>query len=83
MKFISPEVALHLYKSTVRPCMKYCYHVRAGAPSYHLELLDWLQKRICRAVSCSLATSLEPSAHCRNVASFLIFERGLLVILID
>ena len=33
MKFFSPEAALYLYKSIVRPCMKYCCHVWAGAPS--------------------------------------------------
>ena len=27
MKFLSPEVALYLYKSMVHPCMEYCYHV--------------------------------------------------------
>ena len=27
MKFLSPEVALYLYKSTIRPCMGYCCHV--------------------------------------------------------
>ena len=27
MKFLSPEVALYLYKSNIRPCMEYCYHV--------------------------------------------------------
>ena len=27
MKFLSPDVALYLYKSTMRPCMKYCFHV--------------------------------------------------------
>ena len=32
MKFLSPEVALYLYKSTLRPCMKFCCHVWAGAP---------------------------------------------------
>ena len=32
MKFLSPEVALYLYKSTIRPCMKFCCHVWAGAP---------------------------------------------------
>ena len=32
MKFPSPEVALYLYKSTIRPCMKFCCHVWAGAP---------------------------------------------------
>ena len=47
MKFLSPEVALYLYKSTIRPCMEYCCHVWAGAPSCYLELLDNLQKWIC------------------------------------
>ena len=27
IKFRSPEVALYLYKSTIHPCMEYCYHV--------------------------------------------------------
>ena len=63
MKFLSPEVALYLYKSTIRPCMEYCCHVWAGAPSCYLELLDKLQKRICRTVGPSLAASLEPLAH--------------------
>ena len=50
MKFLSPEVALYLYKSTIRPCMEYCCHVWAGAPSCYLDLLDKLRKRICRIV---------------------------------
>ena len=33
MKFLSPEVALYLYKSTIQSCMEYCCHVWAGAPS--------------------------------------------------
>ena len=64
MKFLSPEVTLYLYKSTIRPCMEYCCHVWAGAPSCYLELLDKLQKQICRTVSPSLATPLEPLANC-------------------
>ena len=32
MKFLSPEVALYLYKSTICPCMEYCCHVWVGAP---------------------------------------------------
>ena len=44
MKFLSPEVALYLYKSTIRQCMEYCCHLWAGAPSCYLELLDKLQK---------------------------------------
>ena len=75
MKFLSPEVALYLYKSTIWPCMEYCCHVWAGAPSCYLELLDKLQKRICRTVGPSLAASLEPLAHRRNVASLSLFYR--------
>ena len=63
MKFLSPEVALYLYKSTICPCMEYCCQVWAGAPSYYLELLDKVQKRIYRTVGPSLAAPLEPLAH--------------------
>ena len=63
MKFLSPEVALYLYRSTVQPCMEYCCHVWAVAPSCYLELLGKLQKQIWRNVGPSLATSLEPLAH--------------------
>ena len=44
MKFLSPEVALCLYESTIHPCMEYYCHVWAGTPSCYLELLDKLQK---------------------------------------
>ena len=75
MKFLSPEVVLYLYKSTMRPCMEYCCHVWAGAPSCYLKLLDKLQKQICRTVGPSLAASLEPLAHRRNVTSLSLFYR--------
>ena len=75
MNFLSPEVVLNLYKSTILPCMEYCCHIWAGAPSCYLELLDKLQKRICRTVGPSLAASLEPLAHRRNVASLSLFYR--------
>ena len=78
MKFLFPEVALYLYKSTIRPCMEYCCHVWAGASSCYLELLDKLQKRTCRTVGPSLAASLEPFAHRRNVASLSLFYSLLL-----
>ena len=32
MKFLSPEVALYLFKSTICPCMEYCCHVWAWCP---------------------------------------------------
>ena len=75
MKFISPEVALYLYKSTICPCMEYCCHVLAGAPSCYLELLDKLQKWICRTVGPSLAASFKALAHRRNIASLILFYR--------
>ena len=75
MMVLSPEFALYLYKSTIRPCMECCCHVWAGAPSCYFELLDKVQKRICRAVGPSLAASLEPLAHRRNVASLSLFYR--------
>ena len=75
MKFLSPEVFLYLYKSTIRPSMEYCCHIWAGVPCCYLELLDKLQKRICRTVGPSFAASLEPLAHCRNVTSLGLFYR--------
>ena len=80
MKFLSPEVALYLYKSTICPCMEYCCHVWAGAPSCYLDLLDKLQKWICRIVGPSLAASLEPLVHCRNVASLSL---SIVITLVD
>ena len=55
--------------------MEYCCHVWGGAPSCYLELLDELQKRICRTAGALLATFLEPLAHRRNVASLNLFYR--------
>ena len=79
MKFLSPEVALYLYKSTIRPCMEYCCHVWAGAPSCYLELLDKLQKQICRTVGPSLAASLDVTRMSMSTVSFLAhLDSGIL-----
>ena len=58
MKFLSPEAALYLYKSTIQSSMEYCYHVWAGTLCCYFELLDKLQKWIYRAVGPSLAAFL-------------------------
>ena len=42
LKFLSPEVALYLYKSFLQPFMEYCCHVWTGAIRSYLELLDKL-----------------------------------------
>ena len=67
-------IPLYLYKYTIHPCMK-CCHIWAGAFSCYLELLDKLQKWICKTVGPSLAPSLKLLAHHQNVAtiSFIIF----------
>ena len=75
MKFFSPEVTLYLYKSTIRPCMKYCCHLCAGAPSCYLKLLDKPQKQIFRTVGLWLVTSLEPLDHRRKIAILSLFYR--------
>ena len=79
MKFLSPEVALYLYKSTISPCLKYCFHIWAGASSCYLDMLNKLQKRISRTADPSLASSLEPLGHLRNVASLSLFYSNILV----
>ena len=64
MKFLSPELAMWLDKSTIQHCMESCCHVWASTPCHYLELSDKLQKWICRTVGPSLAASLEPLAYC-------------------
>ena len=61
IKFLSREVALYLYKSTIRPFMEYCCHIWAGAPSCYFGLSEKLQKRICRTVGPSLASLVKYS----------------------
>ena len=73
MKFLSPEVALYLCKSTIQPCMEYCCQIWTGTPSCYLELLDRLQKLICRTVGPWLAASLELLAYHQNLSSFSLF----------
>ena len=75
MKFLSPEVVFYHCKSSMWPCMEYCCHVWAAAPSCYLEMLDKLQKQICRTVISSLTVSLEPQGHCQSVASLSLFYR--------
>ena len=67
-----------LCKSTMQPCMECCCPVWAGASSCQLELLellDKLQKMICRTIGPSFSSCLEPLAHRQNVASLYIFYR--------
>ena len=60
MKFLSPEVALYLYKYIIRPCMEYCCHVWAGAPNCYMELLDKLQNEYAGLLVFQLLLLLNP-----------------------
>ena len=73
MKFLSPEVALYLYKSTYTHIWNTVFS--SWLVPLVATLLDKLQKRICRTVGPSLAASLEPLAHHQNVASLSLFYR--------
>ena len=75
MKLLHPEVALYLDKPTIRPCLECFCHVWAGASSCYLDILDKLEKRLCRTVGPSLVTSLESLAHRQKVASSSPFCR--------
>ena len=59
----------------MNPCMEYCCYIWAGAPLCYLELLEKLQKQICRTVCPSIAAFLKPLAHCRNVTNLSLFYR--------
>ena len=77
MKFLSPEIAFYLNKSTVWPCMKYCCHAWAG---FYLDMLDMLQNRICMTAGPTLAASLERFGHCRNIASLKVLSTTFLLV---
>ena len=72
MKFLFAEVALYLYKSTIRPCMEYFCHVWAGAYSYYLELLDKLQNvyHDCWSFTCCLPWTRGKSLKCNQLSPF-------------
>ena len=55
--------------------MEYYCHVGAGAPSCYLDLLEKIQKQICKIIGPPVAASPEPLAHRRNVASLSLFHR--------
>ena len=75
VKCLSPEVALYFYKSIIRPCMEYC-HFWVGAPSCYLELLDKLQKQICRTAGPCNYSKVE-----RTSGDMLLIRRWALLIL--
>ena len=60
IRFLSPELALYLYKFTIHPCMEYCCYFWAGAPSCYLESLDRLQNEYAGLLVLHLLLLLNP-----------------------
>ena len=50
-KFLSLDVALYLYKSTIRPCLEYCCFAWASAPNCYLDVLNWVPKQVRRTIA--------------------------------
>ena len=53
--------------------MEYCCRAWVSALSRYLDMLDKLQKRMCRTVASSLTVSLEPLVLRRNATSLSLF----------
>ena len=70
-KFLSPEVALYVYISTIQLFMECCCYFLSAAPSCYLKLTE-TTKRIYRTVGPSLTASFEPITHCWNVGITLV-----------
>ena len=75
MKFLSPELDLYLYKSTICPWMEWCCHVWAIVPSCYLELLYNLSTKKnmqdCWSFTCSFSWTLGSSSKFGQLKSFL------------
>ena len=67
MKFLSPEVALYLYKSTIQPCMEYYCHAWVGVPYCYME--SDLQD--CCALPFCFSWTLGSLLNCSQLKSFL------------
>ena len=68
IKFISPEVALYFYKSTILLCMGYYCHVKNNARCY--------MGILCNHWSCNCFSFREAVAHFQNLTSFFIIHVG-------
>ena len=73
--YVSPECILHLYKSLIHPCVEYCCHIWSGASAGVLGLLDSTQKRMANIIGPTLAATLQPLSHHRDIASLSLFYK--------
>ena len=68
------EDALYLHKSIIRAYVDYFCYVWSGASNYLLNMLDKLQRQVCKTVGPAFVNFLKPVAYRQSVAS-CIFSR--------
>ena len=75
-QFFFPYQLLTLYRSLIRPCMEYAFHIRGGGCSTYTKLLHKVESKAFRLIdSPSPTVCLQPLTHHCNVASLAIFYR--------
>ena len=78
--FLSPDVELYFYESTIPSRLTCCCHVWAGLPSCYLDMFDNIEWRVFRAVGSSLVACFElVMAYCWHVVSLILVYRYYLV----
>ena len=70
MRFLSPEVALYLYKFTIQPCMEYCCHVEAWGCFPYTYDLNGFKPKINRRFNCRFFLNRSPV--CFNIFVLLL-----------
>ena len=73
VKFLSSEVVFYLCETIIKPDMEYCCHIWAGVPSCFLNILDILQKKLCKKFGLLLSVYLESLVHNQSAASLNLF----------
>ena len=74
MKFLSLEVALYLYKSTIHPCMEYCLERLGWCPKLLLGIVRQATKtniQDCWSFTCCFFGTLGSSSKCGQLKFFL------------
>ena len=75
MKFLSPEITLYIYKSTIWSCIEYCCNTWAGALVATWSCQTNYKNEYAGLLLLHLLLLLNPLAHHRNVARLSLFYR--------
>ena len=73
MKFLSPEITLYIYKSTIWSCIEYCCNTWAGALVATWSCQTNYKNEYAGLLLLHLLLLLNPLAHSRNVARLNLF----------